>query len=228
MPYAGGTKGRVARPTPLGSPKAITARVLSEECPTRACAKGRVARPTPLWTPKGANSLLDPLPRGYPRHDLMACLAGQDKPYVGHGTRYRKREARTDQGVVNSPWRPQAITPKACFECPATGRTPYAGGTKGRVARPTPLGSPKAITARVLSEECPTRACAKGRVARPTPLWTPKGANSLLDPLPRGYPRHDLMACLAGQDKPYVGHGTRYRKREARADQSRAYIHDTT
>ncbi len=104
--------------------------------------KGGLRRPTSLWTPKGANSLLDPLPRGYPRHDLMACLAGQDKPYVGHGTRYRKREARTDQGVVNSPWRPQAITPKACFECPATGRTPYAGGTKGRVAPPNlPLDS---------------------------------------------------------------------------------------
>ncbi len=112
MPYDGGKALRRA----------------AELMPYAGGTKGRVARPTPLWTPKGANSLLDPLPRGYPRHDLMACLAGQDKPYVGHGTRYRKREARTDQGVVNSPWRPQAITPKACFECPATGRTPYAGG----------------------------------------------------------------------------------------------------
>ncbi len=85
----------------------------AELMPYAGGTKGRVARPTPLWTPKGANSLLDPLPRGYPRHDLMACLAGQDKPYVGHGTRYRKREARTDQGVVNSPWIPKGNNSKS-------------------------------------------------------------------------------------------------------------------
>ncbi len=129
MPYAGGTKGRVAPPNSPWIPKAITARVLSE-CTMMGrtpyaggginalrghAPKGGLRRPTSLWTPKGANSLLDPLPRGYPRHDLMACLAGQDKPYVGHGTRYRKREARTDQGVVNSPWIPKGNNTKSLF-----------------------------------------------------------------------------------------------------------------